>query len=55
MGPREATPVLREYLKKEPVTRPFFDVGPDASDKAVEAEAPRHPVFRIADTSIDGG
>ena len=28
--------------------RPFFDVTPDAADKAFEAEAPRHPVFLLS-------
>lgn len=45
--PTEAAPVLRTYLRKFPVVRPFFDVGFGASDEAYAAEAPRHPVFRI--------
>jgi hypothetical protein len=48
-GPGEATPVLRTYIKEESFARPYFDVAFDASDGAIEAEAPRHPVFRIGD------
>ena len=30
-----------------PITRPFFDAAPDAPIQAFEAEASRHPVFRL--------
>ena len=43
----EAAPVLREYLRQNPITRPFFDVDQHASYDALVAEAPRHPVFRL--------
>lgn len=43
----EAAPVLRRYLEKVAIVRPYFDVTPDAPLEAFEAEAPRHPVFRI--------
>ncbi len=43
----EAAPILREYLRKVPIVRPYFDVGADASDAEFLAEASRHPVFRI--------
>jgi deazaflavin-dependent oxidoreductase (nitroreductase family) len=46
--PGEAAPVLREYLRTTPVTRTFFDAGADSPLEAFAAEAPRHPVFRIA-------
>jgi deazaflavin-dependent oxidoreductase (nitroreductase family) len=49
VSPREATPVLRTYIKEESFARPYFDVAFDASDEAIEAQAPRHPVFRIED------
>ena len=42
-----AAPALRTYLRSARVTRPFFDVGPDAPEEAFAAEAPRHPVFRL--------
>jgi deazaflavin-dependent oxidoreductase (nitroreductase family) len=43
-----AAPVLREYLRTTPVTKPFFSASRSASLEAFAAEAPRHPVFRIA-------
>jgi deazaflavin-dependent oxidoreductase (nitroreductase family) len=43
-----AAPVLREYLRTTPVTKPFFRAGRSAPLEAFAAEAPRHPVFRIA-------
>jgi deazaflavin-dependent oxidoreductase (nitroreductase family) len=42
-----AAPVLREYLRKTPVTRSFFDARKDSPLEEFAAEAPRHPVFRI--------
>jgi deazaflavin-dependent oxidoreductase (nitroreductase family) len=45
--PEEAAPVLREYLRQVPVVRPYFDVRPNSPIEAVQAEAPRHPVFRL--------
>jgi len=46
-SPGQAAPVLREYLRRVAVTRPFFDVRPDSPVEASVAEAPRHPVFRL--------
>jgi deazaflavin-dependent oxidoreductase (nitroreductase family) len=45
--PEEAAPVLREYLRQVPVVRPYFDVRPNSPIEAVQAEASRHPVFRL--------
>jgi deazaflavin-dependent oxidoreductase (nitroreductase family) len=42
-----AAPVLREYLRKTPITKPFFDASADSSLEEFAAEAHRHPVFRI--------
>jgi deazaflavin-dependent oxidoreductase (nitroreductase family) len=42
-----SAPVLKAYVKKERIVRPWFDAGPDASVEAFAAEAPRHPVFRL--------
>ena len=47
VGLAEAAPVLREYIRRVAVTRPFFDAGVDSPLEAFEAEASRHPVFRI--------
>ncbi len=45
--PAEAAPVLKRYVAQVPITRPFFDVGPDSSLDAFASEAPHHPVFRL--------
>jgi len=45
--PQQAAPVLKRYLGAAAVVRPFFDVTPDSSLEEFEAEAPRHPVFRL--------
>jgi deazaflavin-dependent oxidoreductase (nitroreductase family) len=47
VGPDEAAPVLREYVRGTPIVRPFFDAGPDAPLEAFAAEASRHPVSRL--------
>ena len=49
VGPEEAAPVLREYLRTTPIVKRFFDVGRDSPLEAFAAEAPRHPVFRVLD------
>jgi deazaflavin-dependent oxidoreductase (nitroreductase family) len=43
----EAAPVLRDYLRLNSITRPYFDVTLESSDEAFIAEAPKHPVFRL--------
>jgi hypothetical protein len=45
--PADAIPVLRTYMKKVRVTRPYFDVRPDASDEGLEHELARHPVLEL--------
>ena len=47
LAPADAAPILREYLRGAAVTRPFFDVTPASPLEDFEAEAPRHPVFRL--------
>jgi deazaflavin-dependent oxidoreductase (nitroreductase family) len=42
-----AGPVLRHYVRQVSITRPFFDVAPDAPVEEFVAEAARHPVFRL--------
>ena len=49
LGPADAAPVLREYLRTTPIVKRFFDVSADDSLEAFAAEAPRHPVFRLLD------
>jgi deazaflavin-dependent oxidoreductase (nitroreductase family) len=49
IGPDEAGPVLKEYVEKIGIVRPYFDAAPGAPAADFTAEAPRHPVFRIGD------
>lgn len=46
--PRDAVPVLREYITRIRVTRPYFDATPDSPDDAIMAELAMHPVFRLS-------
>jgi hypothetical protein len=43
----EAAPVLKWYVTRVPITRPYFDVRPESDLAAFRTEAPRHPVFAI--------
>jgi len=43
----EAAPVLRMYVTRVPITRPYFDVTTESDLDAFRAEAPRHPVFTV--------
>jgi deazaflavin-dependent oxidoreductase (nitroreductase family) len=43
----EAAAVLKKYVTRVPVVRPFFDATPNSSLPDFVAEARRHPVFRI--------
>jgi hypothetical protein len=47
VGVEEAAPVLKLYVTRVPITRPYFDARPEAGLSAFRAEAPRHPVFAI--------
>jgi hypothetical protein len=42
-----AAPILKAYVERVPITRPYFDVTPDAPLAAFAAEAAKHPVFQI--------
>jgi deazaflavin-dependent oxidoreductase (nitroreductase family) len=42
-----AAPILKAYVARVPITRPYFDVAPDATLAAFAAEAPKHPVFQV--------
>ena len=57
VGPAEAAPVLREYLRSTPIVRRYFDADRSAPLEAFAAEADRHPVFRLLDARrpADGG
>jgi deazaflavin-dependent oxidoreductase (nitroreductase family) len=45
--PEEAGPVLKDYVDKVKIVRPYFDAAPGAPAADFAAEAARHPVFRI--------
>lgn len=47
LAPEEAAAVLKRYLIRVPIVRPFFDVTPRSNLREFVAEASRHPVFRI--------
>jgi deazaflavin-dependent oxidoreductase (nitroreductase family) len=49
VGPDEAAPVLKKYLRTTPIVKRFFDVTRNSSLEEFAAEAPRHPVFRVLD------
>ena len=42
-----SAPILKKYVKRVSITRPYFDAATDAPIEAFVAEAPRHPVFRL--------
>lgn len=43
----QAAPVLREYLTRVPITRPYFDVTAASPLDDLAAEANLHPVFAL--------
>jgi hypothetical protein len=47
IGIEDAAPVLRMYVARVPITRPYFDAGPGSDLSAFREEAPRHPVFLV--------
>ncbi|MGH2344078.1 MAG: nitroreductase family deazaflavin-dependent oxidoreductase [Chloroflexota bacterium] len=47
LGPEESAPILKEYVQRIRVARPYFDAVPQAPLEAFAAEAARHPVFRV--------
>ncbi|MEU9984222.1 nitroreductase family deazaflavin-dependent oxidoreductase [Streptomyces sp. NPDC050856] len=46
-GAEESVPVLRQYWREVPVTRPYFDVTASSTHQEFLAEVRRHPVFRL--------
>lgn len=47
VGPAEAGPVLKEYLRLASAVRPYFHAGKDAPADQFIAEAHLHPVFEL--------
>lgn len=52
LGPDESVPVLRQYMREVPITRPYFDVRPESPDQEIAAEASKHPVFRLGSEAL---
>ena len=50
IGVDDAAPVLRMYVRRVPITRAYFDAGPESDLDAFRAEAPQHPVFAVIPT-----
>lgn len=55
LDPAQGGPVLSRYVKLEPITRPYFNVPPGATEDAFEAEVPTHPVFRLTPVAAGQG
>ena len=49
LGPQESAPILKEYITKESIVRPYFDIPPEASLEEFAAVAARHPVFLLGE------
>ncbi len=47
VGGDDVVPILRQYYEENLVTRAYFEANVDSPDTAFEAEAKRHPVFRL--------
>jgi deazaflavin-dependent oxidoreductase (nitroreductase family) len=47
LGPEEAVPVLRKYLREIKVVRPYFDVNADSPEAELRETAPSKPVFEL--------
>jgi deazaflavin-dependent oxidoreductase (nitroreductase family) len=44
---QESAPILKTYINREAIVRPYFDAQIDSSLEAFAAEADRHPVFLL--------
>ncbi|MFA4841642.1 MAG: nitroreductase family deazaflavin-dependent oxidoreductase [Agrococcus sp.] len=47
LPPEQAAPVLREYVRRVPLVRPYVAADPDDGTSAFAAIAAQHPVFAI--------
>jgi len=45
--PDEAAPVIKAYLQREPIVRPYSDLSPQDDLEAFAAGVAAHPVFRL--------
>jgi deazaflavin-dependent oxidoreductase (nitroreductase family) len=51
LAPTDAAPILKEYMNRETITQPYFNVTSQSPVEAFEAEAAAHPVFELVSTS----
>jgi deazaflavin-dependent oxidoreductase (nitroreductase family) len=47
LAPEAAAPILKTYVERVPITRPYFDAAQDAPLAAFVAETTRHPDFQV--------
>jgi hypothetical protein len=47
LAPEVAATVLKAYVERVPITRPYFEAAPGAPLAAFVADATRHPVFQV--------
>lgn len=47
LPPAEAAPILKAYVEKVKIVRPYFDSAPEAPVESFAAEAAGKPVFRL--------
>jgi deazaflavin-dependent oxidoreductase (nitroreductase family) len=54
VGPEEAGPVLKQYIRVASATRPYFEATLESPVEGFAAEADRHPVFELIPVNQDG-
>lgn len=47
----QAVPVIREYIRRVPVTRSYWECGTESTDDEIVGPVPSHPVFRLVQMS----
>jgi deazaflavin-dependent oxidoreductase (nitroreductase family) len=53
VGPDEAAPILKRYVRIASATRPYFQANKDSPVEEFRAEAKRHPVFELTPVNAD--
>jgi deazaflavin-dependent oxidoreductase (nitroreductase family) len=51
LSPEESAPILKDYLTRFALVRPYFDATPQSELAAFVSEASRHPVFQLVEQS----
>jgi len=54
LSAQQAAPVLKQYLSRVAIVRPYFDVTQDSSLEDFVQEAPHHPVFLVTGAEESG-